>query len=110
MKIEKSLAKKVIKDTNEIVDYTPASGKDIIVYLFSANVPHIVELSVQLIWDQGGAGEEILWTLSPDNQSLPNHLEFTRSGDGTKKMSLCLSNESSTTDYFMSGWFKADIK
>ena len=63
VKTDVSIAEKVTKETTTENSHVPGDGKTINVYIMGASVPDESDAVVQLVWDMGGAGEEILWTM-----------------------------------------------
>jgi hypothetical protein len=56
--------------------------------------------AVKLVWDYQGAGEEILWSIKGSGV-MP--VPVTRTGDGVKKVAVCLDNGLVEGPVIMSG-------
>lgn len=74
-----------------VTDQVPAAGKTWEVVRFVGSAAYLAETSVKLVWDFGGAGEEVLASTHGDA-----NIELVRQvvGDGTKKLALVLVNAS----------------
>ncbi len=72
-------------------DQVPASGKTWEVVRFAGSAAYSPETSVKLVWDLGGAGEEVIAATHGGA-----NIELVRQvvGDGTKKLALVLENDS----------------
>lgn len=92
------IADLVLAGTQKVVEITPTSGTTVYVESFEGNDSTAALAACLLIWDHGGAGEEILWAIN-QGQGLPNDLR--RVADGTKKLAIVLDN-ACNSDYYMS--------
>jgi hypothetical protein len=74
-----------------VKDQVPPAGKTWEIVRFVGSAAYLAETSVKLVWDQGGAGEEVLASTHGDS-----NVEFVRQvvGDGIKKLALVLENTS----------------
>ncbi len=108
VKTDVSIAQKVTKETSAESSHVPGDGKTITVFIMGASIPDESDVVVQLVWDVDGT-PEVLWSMQ-HGHDFPDKLEFTRTGDGVKKMAVCLTNDSTATDYHMAGWYKADVE
>jgi hypothetical protein len=91
----------VLSGTNQAAEYTPAVDEVVIITKFSGKGNESSLADVRLYWDLGGAEEELLWVL--DSGNMPREVWFTKTGNGTRKITLCLANGCSN-DYAMSGY------
>lgn len=73
-----------------VKDQVPANGKTWELVRFVGSAAYVPTTSVRLVWDYGGAGEEVLASTHGDA-----NLDFVRQivGDGTKKLALVLEND-----------------
>lgn len=86
----------VLAGTNVLVEYTPIDGEKIEVPNFEGSAPGSSKAEIVLLWD--GVRK---WAIQSD-EPMPKSKYFEETGDGTKKLTLCLSN-GCTGDYVMSG-------
>lgn len=100
--IELIISEIVVAATDEAVTEIPATGKKIVIHTFEGSAPGSSKADVRLVWDFGGVGEEILWSIQVDGP-FPKGKSFERAGDGVKKMAVCLAN-GCTADYVLSGY------
>jgi len=72
-------------------DQVPGSGKTWEIVRFVGSAAYSPDASVKLVWDLGGAGEEVIACTHGDT-----NLELVRqvAGDGAKKLALVLENDS----------------
>lgn len=74
-----------------VKDQVPAAGKVWEIGRFVGSAAYMAATSVKLIWDYGGAGEEIISSTHGDaNTELVRQVV----GDGTMKLALVLENDS----------------
>ena len=73
-----------------VKDQVPANGKTWEIVRFVGSAAYLALTTVKLVWDQGGAGEEVIASTHGDA-----NLELVRQvvGDGTKKLALVLEND-----------------
>jgi len=90
---ELTLAQEVAADTDVTVTYVPANGVEVILHKFSGNADHSPDTTVLVVWDYGGAGETVIWSTHGSIVEVPHVVVGT--GDGTKKVGLCLKNDDS---------------
>jgi len=88
----------------EVADtYVPANNKAIEIILFHGQAAYSANSAVKLVWDFGGAGEEVLWSIKGGGDMPAHHIEtFTKIGDGVKKIAVTLDN-GEAGNIFMSG-------
>lgn len=75
-----------------VKDQVPANGKTWEIVRFVGSAAYLSTTAVKLVWDAGGAGEEVIASTHGDA-----NLELVRQvvGDGTKKLALVLENDAS---------------
>lgn len=84
-------------------EQVPANGKVWNITYVEADAPSSSDGWIALIWDYGGANEEILFlTYASKSKSLDREIV----GDGTKVLALILHNEGGT-DLMMGGCYEA---
>ncbi len=73
-----------------VKDQVPANGKTWEIVRFVGSAAYLATTAVKLVWDFGGAGEEVIAATHGDA-----NLELVRQvvGDGAKKLSLVLEND-----------------
>lgn len=102
MAVKKYIKSQVVVAGTDIADgYIPANDEKIIVAVFHGQPPSSSKADVRLVWDFEGASEELLWSIQ-ENGPMPDVVFFEKTGDGSKKMALCLANGCSA-DYTISG-------
>jgi hypothetical protein len=74
-----------------IKDQVPSSGKTWEIVRFVGSAAYSPDASVKLVWDLGGASEEVIASTHGDA-----NVELVRqvAGDGTKKLALVIENDS----------------
>lgn len=74
-----------------VKDQVPANGKTWEIVRFVGTGAYLATTAAKLVWDSGGAGEEIIAATHGDA-----NLELVRQvvGDGTKKLAIVLENDS----------------
>ena len=83
------ISKEVSAATEDAQTVVPANGEKITVYNFRTSGPSMPNAYCKLIWDWGGAGEELLWS-STGIETCPQ--TFQKTGDGVKKLAIALDN------------------
>jgi len=82
------ISKEVAATTEDCDNFVPASG-EFSVISFHGEAAFDPNCAVKLVWDWGEAGEEILWsTKGAGKMAMP----IIRTGDGVKKLAVCLDN------------------
>ncbi len=73
-----------------VKDQVPANGKTWEIVRFIGSAAYLAVTTVKLVWDFGGAGEEVIASTHGDA-----NLELVRQvvGDGAKKLALILEND-----------------
>ncbi len=79
------------------------NGKDIKVVRFKGEGAFTANSVVCLVWDYGGAGEEILWSTKGADDT---DLYIIRQGDGVKKLAVVCDN-GEAGPVVMTGWCQA---
>jgi len=97
------LAKSVSASTEDCDTYTVPNGKDVTVIDFHGEAAFSASSAVKIIWDSGGA-DTILWAMKGSGEMPKKAAEDfpTMTGNGTKKIALCLDNGEGSS-IFMSG-------
>lgn len=72
------------------LDYTPASGKTLTVLIMGGNASSAETTKSEVIWDPGGAQQEVLFTTYGDAEVSVGR-EFV--GDGVRKIRIRLTND-----------------
>jgi hypothetical protein len=74
-----------------VKEQVPANGKTWELVRFVGSAAYLPDTRVKLVWDVGGAGEEVIASTHGDA-----NLEMVRQvvGDGTRKLALVLENDS----------------
>ncbi len=74
-----------------VKDQVPANGKTWEIVRFVGSAAYLPETDVKLVWDLGGAGEEVIASTHGDA-----NVELVRqvAGDGVKRLALVLENDS----------------
>ncbi len=74
-----------------VKDQVPANGKTWEIVRFVGSAAYLPETAVKLVWDLGGAGEEVIASTHGDA-----NVELVRqvAGDGIKKLALVMENDS----------------
>ena len=83
------LTKEVNSSTTESNTVIPANGAEIEISFFEGHAAYTVNSCVKAIWDLDGT-PEIIWSTKGDTTS--NNLSFSATGDGSKKLAVCLEN------------------
>jgi len=104
------LAKNVTSFNEECVTHVVPSGKKVWIMRFHGEAAFSPNSAVKLVWDMGGAGEEILWSIKGGGDIPLGAAEaIEKTGDGVKKMAVCLDNGESGS-IFMSGFALLEIE
>ncbi len=84
-------------------DQVPADGKTWRITKFVGNALYLGDTSVLLVWDEGGAAEDVISCTHGDSDV---DLDVEVVGDGVKELSLILANDTSSSQ-LMGGSFRA---
>ena len=84
----------VASGTDECDEYTPPAGSTVGIKAFVGSAAYTQNSACILIWDFGGAGEEILWSIKGSETMQNNACRVIEAGetDGIKKIAICASN------------------
>lgn len=99
---EMTISEEVSSGSEECVSYTPPSGNDVHIYLFAGEAAYTKNAAVKLVWDYGGGGETVIWTIKGSGSMPFTHVIPSADIDGVKKLAICLDNGESGA-LFMSG-------
>jgi len=83
------ISKEVSATTEDCVSHTVADGKKLFIDKFVGEAAFTTNAVCKLVWDYGGAGEQVIWT-TKGSSKMPFTHEVT--GDGVKKLAVCLDN------------------
>lgn len=85
-----------VSATTDIAEtHTPANLEIVSFHNFWGNSAHTPNAVISVIWDYEGTGEEILWSTKGTIEQEDISFIPPKTGDGTKKIALVLSNSSS---------------
>ena len=88
--------KSVAAGTDEVFEYTPEQGEEISVGVAWGEASISPDTLVDICWDEGGAESQIIYaTHSSGRNDLVN---FTATGNGTRKLKLRLTNLMQTAE------------
>ena len=102
--INQRLYKFVAANTSETLDYTPANGEKILIERAGGSSSTTPDTTVCVVWDPGGGEQEILVSTYRDTLHEGIDKEFT--GDGSKVLQICLTNDLSESSH-MGGFVQA---
>lgn len=103
--VELTISQEVSADTEQCETYIPPNMATIEVLEFFGSGAFSKNSSVKLVWDLDGAGETVLWSHKGE-AAAPRR--FTVTGDGVKKLAVCLDN-GEPGPIFMSGYAKIEV-
>ena len=86
----------------EVCQTITPPAKDFYVTKFIGSAAFSQNCAVKLVWDMGGAGEQVLWSIKGSSEITE---EFELTGDGVKQLAICLDN-GLTGPVLMSGFAK----
>jgi len=101
LRTELKMSKEIPTVDKDGVEHVPANGSIITIPIFEAAGAVKEHATVKLIWDYGGAGEEVIWTIHGDGKMPFSHV--ITDTDGTKILAVCLDNQEGS-NLFMSGY------
>ena len=87
-------------------EYTPANGARVVINKFYADAAFDKNAVVQLVWDEGGAAEEYIWSIK-GSSSMP-YIKKIENCNGVRKLKLILDNGLSGA-LFMSGYVHLEV-
>lgn len=98
------ISKDVASSTEDSDTYVVPNGKTLEIVHMMGEAAFSPNSAVKLVWDWGGAGETILWTIKGSSEIGPDVAEDfpTMTGDGVKKIAVSLDNNEAGS-VFMSG-------
>ena len=99
------LYKLVSASSQETSDYTPANGEEIVVVNAGGDSSDTPDSAVCVVWDPGGAQQEILLTTYRDAKHQNISKIFT--GDGTRVLRVQLTNDLAEATY-MGGFVQGE--
>ena len=99
-KVELNCVGEIASSTEGADEYVPANGATVEIKKFAGTAAFSVNSVVRLVWDYGGAAEEIVWTIKGEGK-MPFDYEVI--GDGTKKLAVVCENAEAGGIY-MSGY------
>jgi hypothetical protein len=82
--------------------YTPLANEVLRVSMAYGQAGSSPDTVVSLFWDKGGADEQLLFCTH--SASVDQEIAFEVTGDGTKKLTICLQNNQLTSDLLGLGW------
>lgn len=83
-------------------DYTPADGEVIEFTEFMGSAAYDPDTSVRVIWDRTGTPEVLFSTYGDEMQIVSN---LSKTGNGSKMISIELDNDSLTSRYLGGYWY-----
>jgi len=85
-------------------EYTPDNGEEVAIYEIGGNSCHLNEVKVEIKWDT-----EVLFVTHGDSiQKMGPDERIIRTGDGSKKLVIKLTNDCETTET-VGGYYKAVV-
>lgn len=87
----------VAANTSESLDYTPANNQIFIVNRAGCDSASNPDTNVSIIWDPGGAQQEII--LSSYRDAMHENINKQFTGDGTRVLRILLTNDQSESGY-----------
>lgn len=82
-------------------EYTPASGTTLLVEEVGGNASISPDTIIKIVWDDGGAAEEIIFSTHGDATHM---IQKQYTGDGSKKLTIKLTNNLTETDCIGGYW------
>ncbi len=101
MRIDRNKYEAVASGTAVTDDVIVPDGESWEIRTFTGNAAYVSDVAVCLVWDRGGSAEEVLAATHGD-ATITVGREIT--GDGTKKLSIMLDNQSSETHTIGAGY------
>lgn len=100
--IHKRIYKQVDDNSSENLDYVPAAGETLHMLSGSGHAGTSPDTVSCLIWDPGGAQEEIIFCTHGDTSENLEGLSYE--GDGTRIMRIRLTNDQQVADLLGANW------
>lgn len=85
--------------------YTPANNTFLSIDEVGGSAGIIIDTSVQIWWDKGGAEEDLIFSSHGD--SIQHEIGVKKTGDGIKKVEIILTNDLGQQDC-IGGYFKGE--
>lgn len=106
--VDLKISKSINSMSNEILEYTPNTGKKVSINIFETAGENANNLSVQLIWKAGTEDEYLIWVMAPGGK-MPFRFKLPDNEiDGTNK--LCLKCENQNVDAkFLSAFVSLEV-
>lgn len=103
---------KIVTGSSELTQqFTPASGSEVVVRIFSGSAVFSANARVAIVWKYNHAteSEEIIWQITGEQPMPAEYTIPTTDTDGVRKLALVLSN-SGLTDVALSGYARITEK
>jgi hypothetical protein len=100
MNFEHEHAAQVSANSSSCKDYVPADGEKLYVKKMGGCACYNSDVHTKIVWDKDGTPEILFVTHGSIEREEPGH---ELAGDGTKKLSICLVNDSSQSET-ISAW------
>lgn len=98
----------LVNSGQEIVsDYVVPNGQKARIVFYISQPPDSPLAVIKIIWDKGGASEEIMWSSQRGEKLRAKDLILEKDGDGSKKISLVAKNDC-TDNYYFSAYLKIE--
>jgi hypothetical protein len=97
--------KLVSASTSETLDYTPANNEKIVIVNAGGDCSNTPDTNICIVWDPGGAQQEIILSTYRDAKHENIGKEFT--GDGTRVLRINLVNDLGEATY-LGGFVQAE--
>ena len=104
--INHRLYKLVAASSQETDDYIPANGEEIVVVNAGGDSSNTPDSSVCIVWDPGGAQQEII--LSTYRDAKHHNISKVFTGDGTRVLRIQLANDLNEATY-LGGFVQGEI-
>ena len=103
--INQRFYKNVDSSSSESLDYTPANGEKFVVMRAGGNSADNPDTNICIVFDPGGASQEIIFSTYHDSIHENINKEFT--GDGVKVLRIILTNDLTESSY-LGGFVQAE--
>jgi hypothetical protein len=87
-------------------DYTVPNGKTLEMISVGGNAASSPDTEVCVVWDPGGAQEEVVFVTHGDDQQDLSGVSYV--GDGTRIMRIRLINDEASAEA-LGGWWRAEL-
>jgi hypothetical protein len=101
--INERLYKSVANGVAETKDYIIPSGKTLRIIRMGANSSSTDKTNACIVWDPGGASQEI--HLSTYSDVIVENVGIEITGDGVKVLRINLTNDC-TSNYYLGAWYQ----